>query len=94
VSRGRGAGLALAAALTLAPGLAGACAVCGAGAEERSNVTFLISTIFLSLLPLAAIGGALWWLRRHARERLAGEFIDRDDLRTAAPGPAAEGSRG
>jgi len=84
------AAAAVAAAITLLPALATACAVCGAGAKERSNVAFLISTIFLSLLPLAAIVGGLLWLRRHAREALAGEFLDRDDTRIAAARPAPE----
>lgn len=71
-------------ALALSPGFALACAVCGAGNKERSNLAFLISTIFLSLLPLALIVGGLLWLRHHARAVMAGEFLDRDDVAIAA----------
>jgi hypothetical protein len=77
--------------LALSPGFARACAVCGAGDKERSNLAFLISTIFLSLLPLALIVGGLLWLRRHARDAMAGEFLDRDDVAIAAA-RAAEGA--
>lgn len=47
----------------LLPGSALACTVCGAGDPDVSN-NFLMSTIFLSLLPLFILfGGAgmLWW---------------------------------
>ena len=42
--------------LVSAPQAALACAVCGAGRDDESNTAFLISTIFLSVLPLAALG--------------------------------------
>jgi hypothetical protein len=54
-----------------------ACAAC-VSAADRNRAVFLISTIILSLLPLAMIGGGLWWIARQARGRLAGEFEDRD----------------
>lgn len=63
----------------LAPALASACAACGGG-TDRMRTAFLISTGFLSLLPLALIFGGLIWLRRRAGARMAGEFIDRDDV--------------
>ena len=70
-------------AVALTPGLALACAVCGGG-PDRANLAFLISTIFLSLFPLALIVGGLLWLRRHAGAVMASEFLDRDDLAIAA----------
>lgn len=42
--------------LVSAPRAALACAVCSAGRDDESNTAFLISTIFLSVLPLAALG--------------------------------------
>ena len=45
-----------------------ACPVCFQGNENR--LAFLITTVFLSLLPLGLIGGVVYWLRRVA---LAGE---------------------
>ena len=42
--------------LVSAPRVALACAVCSAGRDDESNTAFLISTIFLSVLPLAALG--------------------------------------
>jgi hypothetical protein len=42
-------------------------------------------TMVMSVLPLLLIGAGLWWIARHARERLQGEFEDRDSL--PAPGP-------
>ena len=54
-------------------------------------MAFFGTTILLSLLPLALMAGGLGWIARHARERLRGEFEERDSLprpvaaRTAEP---------
>lgn len=63
---GMGAALtaALSAAIVASPRVALACAVCSAGREDESNTAFLISTIFLSLLPLAALGTLVFVLWR------------------------------
>jgi len=59
-----------AALLGLAPELARACAVCGAGADEdQSRVAYLVTMLVLSALPLAMFGGILLWLRRQHRRR-------------------------
>ena len=54
----------------LAPRAALACAVCSAGRDDESNTAFLISTIFLSLLPLAGLGTLVFviWRRLRALE--------------------------
>ena len=75
-----------------APATVHACAVCGA-AVERSKAAFLGTTILLSLLPLALIGGGLWWIARNARERLAGEFAERE-LPPGIPAKPAGGGEG
>lgn len=62
--------LLLAAILLLAPELAQACAVCGAGADEdQSRAAYLATTIGLSALPLLLLGGILLWIRARARRR-------------------------
>ncbi len=63
----------LAALLALAPELAHACAVCGAGAsDDQGRVAYLLTTLSLSALPLALFGGFLLWLRaKHRREAIA-----------------------
>lgn len=50
------------------PRAAWACAVCVAGSDDGSRAAFLVTTVFLSVLPLAAVGAIVWWLRRRARE--------------------------
>jgi len=62
------------------PEAAAACAVCfsGQGADEARGA-FRITTVVLTFLPLVAIGGAAWWLRRRARE------LDREHGAEAAP---------
>jgi len=56
--------------LALAPELARACAVCGAGAnEDESRVAYLLTTVALSALPLGMLGGFAFWLRREHKRR-------------------------
>jgi len=50
-----------------APELAQACAVCGAGQQEDTRLAFILTTAFLTFLPLSMMGGAVWWLRRRVR---------------------------
>lgn len=54
--------------LVSAPRTALACAVCSAGRDDESNTAFLISTIFLSLLPLAALGTLVYVLWRRIQK--------------------------
>jgi hypothetical protein len=56
------------AALVLAPRAALACSVCTAGREDEAQAAFLGTTALLSVLPLALIGGFVWWIRRRSRE--------------------------
>ncbi len=59
----------LGAALCLgAPELARACAVCTSGTEEASRLAFILTTVFLSILPLVMLGAVLWWLWRRTRQ--------------------------
>ncbi len=51
----------------LAPRAALACAVCTPGRDDETRVAFQLTTLFLSVLPLALVGGAAWWLVRRAR---------------------------
>ena len=46
---------------------ADACSVCFSATDENRQA-FLVTTIILSLLPLAMIGGAAWWLFRAMRD--------------------------
>ena len=75
------------------PSAALACAACVAAAD-RNRTVFMISTIVLSLLPLAMVGGGLWWIARRARGSLAGEFVDRDAPALQAPTFSAAGLAG
>lgn len=72
----RVAALALAAALLA--GLAGpeaarACAVCAGQDDAAVGLAMLKGSLLLSLLPLAMIGGGVWYLRRRARQIEAAE---------------------
>jgi hypothetical protein len=57
----------LVAALLVAPRIAHACSVCTGGQKEEVGTAFLVGSLFLSVLPLAAIGAVAWWLRRRSR---------------------------
>lgn len=54
------------------PAVARACAVCTSQDDAAFNVAMLKGTALLSLLPLALVGGVVWYLRRRAREIAAG----------------------
>ncbi|MEZ4332552.1 MAG: hypothetical protein R3F35_12395 [Myxococcota bacterium] len=57
----------------LLPRMAAACAVCTAGRDDETNQAFLISTIFMSILPLAGLGTLVFviWRRMRALEARA-----------------------
>ena len=57
----------LVALLVLAPRIALACPVCMGGRDDATRAAFLLTTLFLTVLPLILIGGVVWWLTRRAR---------------------------
>jgi hypothetical protein len=56
------------AALAAHPDAAHACAVCFDASDENRQA-FLLTTAFLSLLPLGMVAGAGLWLRQRVKER-------------------------
>ncbi len=44
------------------PASAWACAVCVTGQEDETRNAFLLTTVFMSALPLAMIGSIVGWL--------------------------------
>lgn len=61
------AALALALGALLAPGVGEACSKCLAASSEETKLAYVLTTVFMSVLPLAGIGGLVWWLVRRAR---------------------------
>jgi hypothetical protein len=59
---------ALALALAFVPEIAWACPGCFVGKNDENRVAFIAMTGFLTLLPLALIGGAVWWYLRRLRD--------------------------
>ena len=53
-------------ALSALPAAAWACPVCF-DPTAQNQTAYLASTIFMSLLPLALIGGGLWWVWAQTR---------------------------
>ena len=51
-----------------APSIAEACSVCTAGRDEENQTAFLLSTLFMSLLPLAALGTLVFVLWRRIKK--------------------------
>jgi len=51
---------------TLLPGVAEACTVCGAAADNKN--AFIGMTAFMTLTPLIFIGSVLYWLKTRAAE--------------------------
>jgi hypothetical protein len=75
-----------------APRLALACAVCSAGREDENQTAFLISTIFMSLLPLAALGTLVYvlWRRYQKLEQAdAASIAASDRVASSVASPAS-----
>jgi len=53
-----------------APRLALACSVCTAALDDEANRAFILTTIFLSLLPLTMFAGFATWLWLRYRQRM------------------------
>jgi hypothetical protein len=64
----------------LLPEAAAACSVCYGG-EEESRSAFILTTVLLSVLPLAMIGSLVWWIARRVRA------IEAADAVIAPPSP-------
>ena len=48
--------------------VAWACPVCFSAKNDENRIAFIVTTAFLTFLPLSLIGGGVWWLRRRARQ--------------------------
>lgn len=64
--------LSLLAVLALVADVAQACPVCFSGAEENREA-FFWTFVLMTSLPLAFMGGTVWWLVRRMRARDAAE---------------------
>jgi hypothetical protein len=53
--------------LAVVPDDAAACAVCF-DARDENRQAFLVTTAFLSLLPLGMVAGAGMWMRKRSKE--------------------------
>ena len=73
----------LVAILVGAPSVASACAVCTAGRDEENAFAFLMTTLFMSLMPLLATGTLIFVLWRRIQKLEA----ERED----APAPVTTG---
>lgn len=63
-------------------GSASACSVCTAGRDEENQLAFLLSTLFMSLLPLLVIGSFVFVLWRRMRR------LEIDEAASATPATA------
>ena len=67
------------------PTVAQACSVCTAGRDEENAAAFLLSTIFMSLLPLIAIGTLVYVLWRRIQKLEAETLSSASTVRRAEP---------
>jgi hypothetical protein len=54
--------------VSLLPTVVHACSVCTAGRDDENATAFLLSTLFMSLLPLTAIGTLVYVLWRRIKK--------------------------
>jgi hypothetical protein len=55
--------------------LATACPVCFSS-EGASRETYVLTTIFLTLLPFVVIGTIIWWLSKRAKAHAADSELE------------------
>jgi len=73
--------------LTGLPEIAEACAVCSAGRDDATRLAFILTTVFLTVLPLCMVGGIVYWLRSRTRAQQHEATSGGSGLE-AAPAPA------
>jgi hypothetical protein len=61
------------AAVVCTPAVASACDGCLAAQSDSVQRAFIVASAFISVLPLAMVGGAVLWLRRRAAKLAAEE---------------------
>ena len=69
-------------ALLWAPAASEACSQCLATRSRENQLAFIVTTIFLSIMPLVLVGGIVLWLRRQlkaAEERPARASLPTSD---------------
>lgn len=49
------------------PSLARACPVCFASQNDENRIAYVVSSVGLTLLPFAVLGGILFWVWRRAK---------------------------
>lgn len=64
--------------------VASACPVCFSAKDEAQRQAFFDTTVFLTLLPLALVGGVIYWIARRART------LDLEQPEAEAPGAQPE----
>jgi len=72
--------------LVFLPSVASACAVCTAGRDEENAFAFLMTTIFMSVKPLAAVGTLIYVLWRRIQKLEA----EREEAEPTGPAARSE----
>lgn len=72
--------------LVFLPSVASACAVCTAGRDEENAFAFLMTTIFMSIMPLAAVGTLIYVLWRRIQKLEA----EREEAEPSGPAVRSE----
>ena len=72
--------------LVFLPSVASACAVCTAGRDEENAFAFLMTTIFMSIMPLAAVGTLIYVLWRRIQKLEA----EREEAEPTGPAVRSE----
>ena len=80
--------------VVVTPALAWACPACFAGKNEENRIAFIITTSFMTFVPVLMLGSLAWWVKKRltAQPLAVPPVTEKSDLALVGPAAAAQGT--